>query len=97
MREEKEIGRRDRSEGGNEQRENTLHDANLQTSHTHTHSMLVRCGADADTEDKNKQVPSFLAQRCQALECRQIILQHLKDRAQLLSKQAVEVRKGEER
>ena len=66
------------------------------TSHkhkyTHTHSMLVRRGADANLEDKNKQVPSFLAQQCQALECRQIILQHLKDRAELLAKQAVEVR-----
>ena len=62
--------------------------------YTHAHSMLVCRGADADPEDKNKQVPSFLAQRCQAFECRQIILQYLKDRAELLAKQAKEVGKG---
>ena len=56
--------------------------------------MLVRRGADADPEDKNKQVPSFLAQQCQALECRQIILHYLKDRGELLAKQAKEVGKG---
>ena len=68
--------------------------ANITHTHTHTHRMLVRRGADADSEDKNKRVPSFLAQRCQALECHQIILQHLKDRAEMLAEQAKEVRRG---
>lgn len=67
----------------------------IQTANiTHTHRMLVCRGADADSEDKNKRVPSFLTQQCQALECHQIILQHLKDRAEMLAEQAKEVRRG---
>ena len=63
-------------------------------THTHTHRMLVCRGADADSEDKDKRFPSFLAQWCQALECHQIIHQHLQDRAVMLAEQAKEVRRG---
>ena len=86
-------GRKGRKEEGYGQK-NTAQTANLTHTHTHTHRMLVCRGADANSEDKNERVPSFLAQQCQALECLQIILQHLEDRAEMLAKQAKEVRRG---
>ena len=91
-RDEKEEGE---GKGGREgKNRRMIQTANITHTHTHTHRMLVCRGADADSEDKNKRVPSFLAQRCQALECHQIIHQHLQDRAEMLAEQAKEVRRG---
>ena len=50
--------------------------------------MLVRRGADAAREDKNKCEPSFIARRVRAFECRQIISQHLLERTERLSREA---------
>ena len=50
--------------------------------------MLVRRGADAAREDKNKCEPSFLARRVRAFECRQIISQHLLERTERLAREA---------
>ena len=54
--------------------------------------MLLRRGADAAAEDKNKSDAAFLAKKAGFHECRQILSLHIKERIATLSAQAVHVR-----
>ncbi len=53
--------------------------------------MLLRRGADALKEDKSGCVPSFLARKQRAFECRQMISQHLKERTERLCQDTINV------
>ena len=63
----------------------------VDNKHARIVSMLVRRGADVECEDKNRCVPAFLAKRKRAPECRQIITQHIRERTELLGRQAADV------
>ena len=60
--------------------------------HMYPNSMLVRRGADAARENKNKCDPCFLALKVQAFECQQIIKQYLAERTERLAREANNVR-----
>ena len=63
----------------------------VDSKHPKIVSMLLRRGADVQREDEEKCIPELLAKRNRAPECRQIITQHVRERTELLGKQAADV------
>ena len=63
----------------------------VDSKHPKMVSMLLRRGADVQREDEEKCVPELLARRNRASECQHIITKHVRERTELLGKQAADV------